>query len=185
METLLQGHLGLEVLVAVHEHPRLHLVEIAFLPVLQCRQRLGEELAVVGLHAHVDGTGQLHPDETAVAGGVGEDVVDVARGDEGCRARELLHMTAVGTLDLHRGQLDDVLQEALLHRGGDLVEFIEVDDEKLRHRLQHLPFLREDEVVVVAPLQLPREETAAERALVVALLRDEEGTTLLPYWWRR
>ena len=84
-------------------------------------------------------------------------------------------MTAVGTLDLHRGQLDDVLQETLLRGGGNLVEFIEVDDEKLRHRLQHLPFLREDEVVVVAPLQLPRQETAAERALVVALFRDEQG----------
>ena len=69
---------------------------------------------VVGLVARIDGGCQLDTDEAAIASGVAEDAGLVGSSDEGGIALELLDMLAIGTLDLDAGQLDDILQEALL-----------------------------------------------------------------------
>ena len=50
-------------------------------------------------------------------------------------------MTAIRRLYLDTRQLDDVLQESLLHLRRNLVELIQVDNQRLAHRLKHLPFL--------------------------------------------
>ena len=72
-------------------------------------------------------------------------------------------MLTVRTLHLHRRQLDEVLQETLLHLERNLVKLIKVNQQKLPHSLQYGFLFREHEVIVVAPLQLGRQERLAER----------------------
>ena len=47
-------------------------------------------------------------------------------------------MTAVWRLDLDTWQLDEILQESLLHLGRNLIELIQIDEQELAHSLQHL-----------------------------------------------
>ena len=61
-----------------------------------------------------------------------------------------------------------------MHLWRNLIELVKIDEHELRHRLVHLSFLRENQVVAVTPLQFGRQEAAAESALVEALFGDEE-----------
>lgn len=92
----------LKLAVALHDELHLLGVEITLLAIAQRHKRLGEKLLVVGADTHVDGARQLDADETAVAGWVGEDVVHVARGDEGGEAWKLHDVTSVRRLVFQR-----------------------------------------------------------------------------------
>ena len=107
---------------------------------MQSSQRLGEKLLIVRTHTHIDRSRQFHADESSVAGWVGENIRDVARGDERGETRKFHDMTAIRRLVFQRRQLDEILQKSLLHLWRNLVELIEIDDHKLRHRLINLTF---------------------------------------------
>ena len=92
----------LKLAVALHDELHLLGVEITLLAIAQRHKRPGEKLLVVGADTHVDGARQLDADETAVAGWVGEDVVHVARGDEGGEAWKLHDVTSVRRLVFQR-----------------------------------------------------------------------------------
>ena len=64
---------------------------------------------------------------------------------------EILHMSAVWTLYLYRRQCDDIFQESLLRLGGYLVKLIEVDEQHLRHCLQHVLLFSYIHVARIAP----------------------------------
>lgn len=98
---------------------------------LQGLHRLCIKLLIVQSATHIYRPRQLYTQESAVAGWVGEDVGHVARGDEGGETGELLDMTAVGRLDFHRWQLQQILQESLLNLWRNLIELIEIDKQKL------------------------------------------------------
>ena len=117
-----------ELFVRVHEHARLLVIEPVGIALLEECQCLGVELLVVDVLRKPDGPRNLNTDETTVAGGIGEHIRHVRRSDERCQARQVFDMLAVGPLHLHRCQLDDVLQESLLHLWRYLVELVEVDE---------------------------------------------------------
>lgn len=127
-EVLVGGFLYLVAAVPEHYLLGLCLVEPAATTVAQELQRLGEELMVVGHTTCVDGRREFDADETTVAGRVGEDVGHVARGYERRLARQFFDVRAIGSFRLYRGQLDNVLQKALLHTRRYLVELVEVDE---------------------------------------------------------
>ena len=99
------------------------------------------ELFMVRRCTDIDGTGQFHAQESAATRGVSQHVGLIGRGDERGTAREVLYMTAVWTFNLYGRQRDDVFQEALLCLRRYLVELVEVDEQHLRHLLQHLLFV--------------------------------------------
>ena len=171
VDLLWRAHL--ELAVRLHHKARLLLVHPVGLPAVEQCNGLGIELLVVDAIRHVDGSRQLDADEAAVARGICQQVADIGCGDERGQAGKLLDMFAVGTFHLHARQLDDVLQESLLHLGTDLVELVEVDEQELAHGLQHGLLLRQHQVVVVSPLQLFWYQRLAESGLVVSLTRDE------------
>ena len=109
---------------------------------MQSSQRLGEKLLIVRTHTHIDRSRQFHTDESSVAGWVGENIRDVARGDERGETRKFHDMTAIRRLVFQRRQLDEILQKSLLHLWRNLVELIKIDDHKLRHRLINLTLFR-------------------------------------------
>ena len=127
-EVLVGGFLYLVAAVPEHYLLGLCLVEPAATTVAQELQRLGEELMVVGHTTCVDGRREFDADETTVAGRVGEDVGHVARGYERRLARQFFDVRAIRSFRLYRGQLDNVLQKALLHTRRYLVELVEVDE---------------------------------------------------------
>ena len=154
MEEEFFGRLLLELLVGGHQLAGLLSVEPVGNALFEECQGLGVELLVVDALRKLDGACELDADEATAARGVAEHIGHVRSGDERGQARQVLDMLAVGSLHLHRCQLDDVLQESLLHLGRNLVELVEVDEQKLAHGLQDGLLLGEHEVVVVAPLQL-------------------------------
>ena len=83
-------------------------------------------------------------------------------------------MTTIRRLDFHRGQLQQILQKTLLYLRRNLIEFIQINEQKLYHALQHLALLRKKHVVGETPRQFVRYQTATEGALVVALLGNEQ-----------
>ena len=107
---------------------------------MQSSQRLGEKLLIVRTHTHIDRSRQFHAYKPSVAGWIGENIRDVARGDERGETRKFHDMTTIRRLVFQRRQLDEILQKSLLHLWRNLVELIEIDDHKLRHRLINLTF---------------------------------------------
>ena len=69
---------------------------------MQGGQRLGEKLLIVRTHAHIDRPRQFHAYEPSVAGWVGENIRDVARGDERGETRKFHDMTAIRRLVFQR-----------------------------------------------------------------------------------
>ena len=126
--------------VARHNQLGLLRIKIGLLASLQCRQGLRIELFIIRKLAYIDRTRQFHTQESAIAGWIGEDILHIARGDERCHSRKLLHMTAIRRLHLHTRQLDDVFQKSLLHLRRNLIELIQVEKQRLAHRLKNLPF---------------------------------------------
>ena len=88
-------------------------------------------------------------------------------------------MTAIGTLDLHRRERDDVLQESLLDARRDLIKLIEIDEQHLRHLLQHLFLVVHLKIAYIAEAQFWRQQLFAEGGLVPALRRDEQRHCLI------
>ena len=83
-------------------------------------------------------------------------------------------MTAIRRLVFQRRQLDEILQKSLLHLWRNLVELIEINDHKLRHRLINLTLFRQNKIVTIPPLQFRRQQSAAESTLVVTLFGNEK-----------
>lgn len=110
---ILQGRrCHLEVVVVLNDGLRLLRREPPLFPVLpDDGTGLPVESLVIGLIVGVGGCRQLHADETAIARRIGKGAALVGGGDERGVALELLDVLAVGPLDLHAGQLDDVLQK--------------------------------------------------------------------------
>ena len=125
---MLDGGNLLKLSVALHDDGGFRSIEIGFLSLLQSLHRLCIKLLVVQSATYINRSRQLYTQESAVAGWVGEDIRHVARGNEGGETRKFLYMTSVWRLDLHRGQLQQILQESLLNLWRNLVEFIEIDE---------------------------------------------------------
>lgn len=140
LEILVYRLSHLKLAVVLHDQLHLFRIKITLLAIVQSGQRLGEKLLIVRTHTHIDWFRQFHSDESSVAGWVGENIRDVARGDERGETRKFHDMTTIRRLVFQRRQLDEVLQESLLHLWRNLVELIEIDNHKLRHRLINLTF---------------------------------------------
>ena len=83
-------------------------------------------------------------------------------------------MLAVRALYLDTRQGDDVLEESLLEFRRNLVELVEVYQQKLTHGLQRLSLLADIQLVGISPLQVWRKKRLDEGRLVPALFRDEQ-----------
>ena len=140
IEILIYRRNHLKLSVARHNQLGLLRIKIGLLACLQCRQGLRIELFIIRKLTYIDRTRQFYTQESAIAGWVGEDIFHVARGDERCHSRKLLHMTAIRRFHLHTRQLDDVFQKSLLHLRRYLIELIQVEEQCLAHCLKHLPF---------------------------------------------
>ena len=83
-------------------------------------------------------------------------------------------MTAIRRLVFQRRQLDEILQKSLLHLWRNLVELIEINNHKLRHRLINLTLFRQNKIVTIPPLQFRRQQSTTESTLVVPLFGNEK-----------
>ncbi len=155
MEILVYRLDHLKLAVALHNQLHLLRIEITLLAIVQGSKRLGEKLLVVRTHAHVDRPRQFHTDESSVAGWIGENILHVARGDERGETRKFHDVTAIRRLVFQRRQLDEILQKSLLHLWRNLVELIEIDDHKLRHRLINLTLFRQNQDCHYIPIAVP------------------------------
>ena len=108
---------------------------------MQCPHGLGIELFVVRRGAHIDRSCELHTQETSAARGICQYIRLIGGGDEGGTTGKVLYMTAIRSFDLYRRQGDDILQETLLCLWRDLIKLVEVDEQHLRHLLEHLSFV--------------------------------------------
>lgn len=124
-------------------------------------QSLCIELAVVDGDICIDGAGDLNADETAAATGVGQQVLLVAGADEGGIPPHLPDGAAVGFAQVGNRFLQQMLQEALLV-DVDLVELVDVDEQKASQTaLRFLPTLEVD-AVRIAETQLRWQQNAAK-----------------------
>ena len=161
--------------VVVHDEELLLGAEPALLVVAHGLDGLGVELAVGDGLVGPDGGGEVHHEEASRAGGVGQYVGHVGGGDERGDALGLLGPAGVGALQREGGQLEGVLEEALLGLARDAVEFVEVDEQGVGHGLHDLALVVELQAVQVAPLQLGGQQLAAEGGLVPPLRTYEQG----------
>lgn len=107
------------------------------------------------------GRSDLNADETAAATGVGQQVLLVAGADEGGIPPHLTDGAAVGFAQVGNRFLQQMLQEALLV-DVDLIELIDVDEQKASQTaLRFLPTLEVD-AVRIAETQLRWQQNAAK-----------------------
>lgn len=124
-------------------------------------QSLRIELAVVDADIRIDGTGDLNADETAAATGVGQQVLLIAGAYEGGIPPHLTDGAAVGFAQVGNRFLQQMLQEALLV-DVDLVELVDVDEQKASQAaFRFLPALEVD-AVRIAETQLRWQQDAAK-----------------------
>ena len=88
-------------------------------------------------------------------------------------------MSSVWTLDLHRRQRDDILQESLLCMRRYLVKLVEVDEQHLRNLLEHLLLIVHLQIACITPTQFWRQKLFAKGSLVPSLRRDKQGYSLI------
>ena len=171
---MLGRRLELELTIVAHDELRFMIVKPVGLALVNERLSLGIELFVIGTNTNINRSCQLHTNETTIARRISQHIADVGSGNEGSQTWKVLNMSSVGALGLDTCQLDDVLQEALLRTSRNLVELIQIDEQHLRHSLQHRTLLVEREVVSIAPLQLFGQQRAAEGGFVITLTGNEQ-----------
>ena len=91
--------------------------------------QLGIEHVVIDGCLEIDVAVDVHTDETACAGGVGEWHLLVGGADERCVTAVTLVGLAVGRTIVQFGCRDEILQHNLLPL-GNLVELVEIDERK-------------------------------------------------------
>ena len=141
-------------------------------------QSLCIELAVVDGDICIDGAGDLNADETAAATGVGQQVLLVAGADEGGIPPHLPDGAAVGFAQVGNRFLQQMLQEALLV-DVDLVELVDVDEQKASQAaFRFLPALEVD-AVRIAETQLRWQQNAAKGGFPEPLGTDKQRRSIV------
>ena len=141
-------------------------------------QSLRIELAVVDGDIRIDGTGDLNADETAAATGIGQQVLLIAGTDEGGIPPHLTDGAAVGFAQVGNRFLQQMLQETLLV-DADLVELVDVDEQKASQAaLRFLPALEVD-AVRIAETQLRWQQNAAKGGFPEPLRTDKQRRSIV------